>query len=75
MTDTSNQFRVRGGPREFWFETNTASPILVKLDLGQALNLAAWLQALADPGGEEIARMVREIARPPSPHHYPRGRW
>jgi hypothetical protein len=63
--DTSNKFLVRGRPSGdlFFFETPTASPILVKLDRAGALNLAVWLQVLADPGGEEIARLLKEIKR------------
>ena len=31
-----------------------------------ALNLAAWLSVIADPSGEEFARLVAEIRRQPA---------
>jgi hypothetical protein len=63
MNDTSNRFMVRARDGVFYFDTPTTSPILVKLDRAGAINLAAWLQALADPGGEEIAQIVRQIEK------------
>ena len=63
--DTSNKFLVRPaiGPGEaFWFETPTASPILCRLTRDDALNLAAWLVALADRDGA-FDRILAEVKR------------
>lgn len=61
LLDSSNQFYVRRSFGGIVFETNTAARILCAVTIPQALNLSGWLQCLADPGGEEIARLVKEI--------------
>jgi len=61
--DSSNQFLVRRRGEMVIFETNTAARILCAVTVAQALNLSAWLQALADPEGEDIAWLLKEIKR------------
>jgi hypothetical protein len=33
----------------------------IEMDKDEALNLAAWLVALADPGGEEFAKYLHAV--------------
>jgi hypothetical protein len=63
--DTSNRFAVRSpnGGRTLYFDTNTLSPILVKLTRDEAANLAVWLFTLANVTTEERLRTEKEITR------------
>lgn len=60
-TDTSNKFAVvstKTGHTELFSILEPPRGMMTRAD---AQLLSAWLAALADPGGEEIARLVKEI--------------
>jgi len=56
--DSSNHFLV-GVDGEGWVVVNRTLPR--RLTRAAALNLAAWLQVIADANGGEVERLVREI--------------
>lgn len=74
MMDSGNHFNVRRNGDEIWFSLwqdfndksleiaiGTKSPLTVTMDAEAAVNLAAWLALLSDPGGREFCRMYNEI--------------
>ena len=65
ITDTSNQFQVRpgGGTCLIFRRPIRISDYTVMLPRRDALNLAAWIVALADPGRVEFDRVIGEIVK------------
>lgn len=65
MIDSANHFKVRSpdGGRTIYFETPTASPVLVKLSPEQTVNLCAWLFIIGLQGTFplDFVRTVNEI--------------
>ena len=56
--DSSNVFAV-GLSRNERVVINC--PVVRNMDRATALNLAAWIRVIADPGGQEFERLVEEI--------------
>jgi hypothetical protein len=61
--DTSNQFKVRSNGKVVYFDTNTVAPILVKCSPEEAVRLAIWLVAIADPDQKLFRPMFEHIKR------------
>lgn len=63
IPDTSNQFSVCGHNGTIvTFKIATKNPTV--LANSEAVNLAAWLCALADPERKEFDRVFKEISKP-----------
>jgi hypothetical protein len=62
MAQIDNQFQVRKqGADRVRIGTSASGPILGEVTVEQALNLAAWVIALCDPGQEQIDKLVDDI--------------
>ena len=62
--DSANWFNVRSKNDHILFDS---WPFKIgSLSRNEALNLAAWLSAIADPTGRDVSRLVNEIKRVPT---------
>ena len=62
--DSGNLFAVRRKFDRICFDT---WPFRVgNVTRNEALNLAAWLSAIADPSGHDVSRLLNEIKRVPT---------
>ena len=62
--DSSNRFLVRttvDGSRIAFNLFTAGMNVGTALNADEALNLAAWLSVMADPGGERFAALVKAI--------------
>lgn len=58
--DTSNRFLVGARPAS---DTVVITAYHIVLRREEAINLAAWLAAVSDPGGKDFERVLEEIRK------------